>query len=155
MLAPSSEQQISFEDLPSEDIETICFLLHMRTEFSQKRKLLRHHIRHVQNMLEKIKLHHVVKKGILKGKSQDEVKLYLLAKRCEYRDIALKRSSFTRKTTKKLRQLLTQYQLRILFDPDNRVRGLTSTNGRHKALSESDIERFAKNYEFNKAIFGE
>ena len=150
----SQQCELSIADLPNEDIETICFLLYERTKFSHQRTLLRHHINHTQNMLLKIKLHHVVKKGIFKGRSYDEVRLYLLAKRCEYRDVSLKRSSFARKTTNKLRRLLKQHKLRVLFDADNRVRGLMSISGRCIILSASDIESFAKNYEFNKAIFG-
>jgi hypothetical protein len=153
MFTVSPKCETNLYDLSRQDIETICFFLFNRTEFSYKRKVLRHHIDHIKQMVNRIRGGEVIKRGILKNVAYCDARLYLLSKQCEYRDISVRRSSYARKTTKTLRQLLAKHKMRVFFDADNLVRSVIS-NDKRIVLTYKDIERIAKDYEFHKALFG-
>jgi hypothetical protein len=161
IVQPYLDKEYGFGDIPRQDLEKVCFYIKNRTEMSLERKKLRHHIDHISSLVSRIKQGEQIKRGVLKNKNFTQANSYLLSKICEYRDICMKRSSYTRKTTKALRQLLNKHKMWLLFDPDNLITGLmlrlrdNPRSSYRKCLSYKEIDSIAKDYEFHKALIGD
>lgn len=132
----------------------VCFLLQKRNILNTQRSKLRTHIAHCQKLKRRVSFGETISRGILKGKTLEEVKLYLLSKECDFRDILLQRSALVRSSHKKLKSLLADLDAQIYWNANNIAIGLRyRTTNDVFSIDARDIERLANDFIFYDVLF--
>ncbi len=141
-------------EIPNEELEYFCFVINQRNVLNAQRKKLRHHINHAHKMYDKLLSQGCVKRGMFKGASAYDAKLYILSKKAEMRDICVQRSKIVRANNKRLLKFLNTNNLRLSFTADNEINAIYDKDSRSSFhCNRAKIKELADSYAFYKVIF--